>query len=316
MKAVLVEKFGEFKVCDVSVPKVKEGFSLVRVIEATLNPIDIFTITGKREVKPMPHIPGVEIYGEVEEGMYKGRRVVVYPRLFCGNCEYCFSEREMLCTGELFGVSTNGGFSEYCLVPDRNLFPISQEIPPEVASSLPVGALTAYHALSLVSPGSKVAVVGTTGNTGIFSVQIAKMRGCQVFAISRREALWLKDMGADEIIRWDELERFRGYFDVVIDPLGEKTFDTSLKLLKKGGKLITFGVLTGRKVNIDLFELYSKELKLIGATGGSRREFLEVINIASRLKVRVWKKLKLDEFGKALEEFENKEGKIGIVITG
>lgn len=57
-------------------------------------------------------------------------------------------------------------------------------------------------------------------------------------------------------------------------------------------------------------------MKLIGATGGSRREFLEVINIASRLKVRVWKKLKLDEFGKALEEFENKEGKIGIVITG
>lgn len=314
MKSVVFENFGKIEVVNIEEPRPKEGFSIVRVIEATLNPIDIFTIMGKRDVKPIPHIPGVEIYGEVIEGTHKGKRVIVYPRLFCGNCEHCFSEKEMLCTGEIFGVSTNGGFCEFCLVPDKNIFQIDSDISQEVASSLPVGALTAYHALKNVNLGSRVAVIGATGNTGMFSVQIAKLKGAEVFAFSRRKADWLKELGADELIPFEQISRFKGYFDVVVDPLGEKTFEHSIKLLKKGGKFITFGVLTGRTVSFDIFELYSKELSILGATGGSRKEMIELISIARKLKVKVWRKFKLEEIHKAIESMNTKDGKIGIVM--
>lgn len=315
MRAVIFERFGEVEVRDIEVPKKQDGFSLIRVIEATLNPIDIFTIMGKRDVRPIPHIPGVEIYGEVVDGVHRGRRVLVYPRLFCGGCRYCLSEKEMLCTGELFGVATNGGFSEFCLVPDANVFPIDDGVPSEIASSLPVGALTAYHALGHASFGDRVAIIGATGNTGMFSVQIAKMKGCEVFAVTRRKSQWLRDLGADEIIAYDQLDRFRGYFDVVIDPLGEKTLARSIELVGKGGKIVIFGILTGRNVSVDLFDIYSREVKIVGATGGSRSEFLNVIGMASRLKVKVWKRVKLWEFPRAVEDMSIKEGKITVEIA-
>lgn len=315
MKAAILEEFGKIEVCEIKDPEAKEGFSVIKVIEATLNPIDIFTIMGRRTVKPIPHIPGVEVYGEVVEGKYKGKKVVVYPRIFCGECEYCFSGREMLCTGELFGVSTNGGFAELCLVPDKNIFPIEEKVLPEVASSLPVGALTSYHALKYANFGDRVAVIGATGNTGIFSVQIAKLKGCEVFAWSRKKANWLKEFGADEVLNYESVEKFIGYFDIVIDPLGEKTFDRSIKLIKKGGTFITFGILTGGTVSLNIFDLYSKEIKIIGTTGGSRKEFSELISISEKLKTKVWKKIKLDDLKSAIEEMGKKEGVIKVMVA-
>jgi D-arabinose 1-dehydrogenase-like Zn-dependent alcohol dehydrogenase len=315
MKSAYFEKFGiaNLEVKNLEEPKPDKDHILIRVEYATVNPIDYFTVEGRRKVHPLPHIPGVEIFGSVAEGEDKGRKVVVYPRLFCGSCYLCVSGKEMLCSGELFGVSSNGGFSELALVPKKNVFFIEESISEEVASSLGVGALTAYHAMKSVEPGENVAIFGATGHTGMFLIQFAKMRSCYVFAVTRKKSRWLKDFGADEILSPEEAyEKLKGKCTTVIDPLGSQTFSLSFPLVSKGGKFITFGILTGDKVEISLFTTYSNEISIFGVTGGTRKELFEVIKLAPRLKVRVWKEFKLEKIKEAFSELmkPEREGKI------
>jgi NADPH:quinone reductase-like Zn-dependent oxidoreductase len=322
MKAVFFHRFGvsNLEIGEFPTPSYydKNEFFLIKVMKATLNPIDFFTVEGRRKVSPLPHIPGVEIYGEIAEGSEKGKKVIVYPRIFCGNCYLCVSGKEMICTGELFGVSSNGGFAEYTLAPKKNTFFVD-DIDEDLASSLTVGALTAYHSLSYTQPGEKVAVLGATGNTGIFSIQLAKLKGCEVYAITRKKSKWLKDFGADEILTPENsLEKFKGYFDTVIDPLGSQTFNISFQLVSKGGKIITFGVLTGQSVELNILELYSKHISFIGITGGTRKELFELIEIAKRkqIKVKLWKEYPLEKIKEAFSELfsREREGKISIKI--
>jgi len=75
------------------------------------------------------------------------------------------------------------------------------------------------------------------------------------------------------------------------------------------GRLVTFGGLTGADVKLNVQSLYRKQIKLIGSTGGTRKELLDLITIASKegLKVKVWKKFKLDDVKEALQALFSKE---------
>ena len=85
------------------------------------------------------------------------------------------------------------------------------------------------------------------------------------------------------------------------------------------GRLVTFGGLTGADVKLNVQSLYRKQIKLIGSTGGTRKELQDLITIASKegLKVKVWKKFKLDEVKEALQALFAKErdGRILLDIT-
>jgi D-arabinose 1-dehydrogenase-like Zn-dependent alcohol dehydrogenase len=63
--------------------------------------------------------------------------------------------------------------------------------------------------------------------------------------------------------------------------------------MKSAGR-VAFGGLTGADVKLNVQSLYSKQIKLIGSTGGSRKEFRDIINLSKELKVRVWKRFKLE----------------------
>ncbi|MFZ0512970.1 MAG: alcohol dehydrogenase catalytic domain-containing protein [Candidatus Nitrosopolaris sp.] len=127
---------------------------MIRVKMVGVNPIDHITISGTREIKPLPHIPGAETSGVVEEAgrhvtsLKIGDRVIVYPKVFDGTCDMCLNQCEMLCRngGKEIGLVTNGGFAEYIAVPEKNAFKIPNEMPWELAASLPVTTLTPYHA--------------------------------------------------------------------------------------------------------------------------------------------------------------------------
>ena len=75
------------------------------------------------------------------------------------------------------------------------------------------------------------------------------------------------------------------------------------------GRLVTFGGLTGADVKLNVQSLYRKQIKIIGSTGGTRKELQDLITIASKegLKVKVWKKFKLDEVKEALQALFAKE---------
>ena len=285
---------------------------------------------------PYPHIPGAESSGIVEQigshvsnnNIKVGDRVVVHNKVFDGTCDMCLNGLDMICrNGGLIGAITNGGFAEYISVPERNVFKVPDDMNWDVAASLPVTSLTPYHALNEASVklNEFLLVFGASGSTGMIAVQLAKKMGAKVIAVSRDN--WIKtDFGADYIINdYDKVveqvkEITQGKMaEVVMNSLGIRTWDSSVESVGINGRLVTFGGLTGADVKLNVQSLYRKQIKLIGSTGGTRKELQDLITIASKegLKVKVWKKFKLDEVKEALQALFAKErdGRILLDIT-
>ncbi|MGB6673537.1 MAG: alcohol dehydrogenase catalytic domain-containing protein, partial [Candidatus Nitrosopolaris sp.] len=300
MKAAIFEKPGlenlEIK-HDVEQPKITDHDVLIRVEAAGVNPIDHFVVSGTRPIEPIPHIPGAETSGVIEEaGLHvtsldKGDRVIVYNKAFDGICDMCLSGNDMLCrNGGLIGVATNGGFAEYITVPEKNVFKIPDEMQWELAASLPVTTLTPYHALkeAALKVNESLVIFGASGNTGMMAIQFGKKMGAKVIAVSKDD--WVKDFGADYVIgEYDRVvekinELTQGKMaDVVLNSLGVQTWENSFASVGLNGRLVTFGGLTGADVKLNIQSLYSKQVKLIGSTGGTRKEITELIDMSKEL---------------------------------
>ena len=95
--------------------------------------------------------------------------------------------------------------------------------------------------------------------------------------------------------------------DVVVNSLGVETWDSSFASVGVNGRWVAFGGLTGADVKLNVQSLYSKQIKLIGSTGGTRKEMQELIDISPKLKVRVWKKFDLENVKEALHALFAKE---------
>ena len=306
MKAAIFEKPGleNLKIKhDVEQPKITDHDVLIRVKAAGVNPIDHFVVSGTRPIKPVPHIPGAETSGVIEEAgrhvksLKIGDRVIVHNKVFDGICDMCLSGNDMLCrNGGLIGVATNGGFAEYITVPEKNVFKIPDEMQWELAASLPVTTLTPYHALkeAALKVNESLVIFGASGNTGMMAIQFGKKMGAKVIAVSKDD--WVRDFGADYIIgEYDSVvekinELTQGKMaDVVLNSLGVQTWENSFASVGLNGRLVTFGGLTGADVKLNIQSLYSKQVKLIGSTGGTRKEITELIDMSKELKTSVEK---------------------------
>lgn len=331
MKAAIFEKPGleNLRVTDnVELPKISDHDILIKVKMAGVNPIDNFVVSGALpKIDPLPHVPGAESAGIIEEigshvnnnnNFKKGDRVIVHNKVFDGTCDMCLNGLDMICrNGGLIGAITNGGFAQFIAVPERNVFKIPDDIDWDLAASLPVTSLTPYHALKEASLKTNefLVVFGASGNTGMIAVQLGKKMGAKVVAVSKDN--WIKtDFGADYIISdYDKVvENVKNITqgkmaDVVVNSLGINTWDSSFASVGINGRWVAFGGLTGADVKLNVQALYSKQIKLIGSTGGTRKELHDLIDISSsnQLKVRVWKKFNLEETKEALQSLFAKE---------
>ena len=330
MRAAIFETPGldNLKVVDnAEDPKMKNRDILIKIKTAGVNPIDNLVVSGMLpKILPFPHIPGAESSGIVEQigshvsndNIKVGDRVVVHNKVFDGTCDMCLNGLDMICrNGGLIGAITNGGFAEYISVPERNVFKIPNDLNWDIAASLPVTSLTPYHALNEASVklNEFLLVFGASGSTGMVAVQLGKKMGAKVIAVSRHN--WIKtEFGADYVINdYDKVvdqvkEITQGKMaEVVMNSLGIGTWESSVESVGINGRLVTFGGLTGADVKLNVQSLYRKQIKIIGSTGGTRKELQDLITIASKegLKVKVWKKFKLDEVKEALQALFAKE---------
>jgi NADPH:quinone reductase-like Zn-dependent oxidoreductase len=331
MKAAIFEKPGleNLRVIDnVERPRISDHDILIKVKMAGVNPIDSFVVSGALpRIDPLPHIPGAESCGIIEEvgnhvngnnNFKKGDRVIVHNKIFDGTCDMCLNGLDMICrNGGLIGAITNGGFAEYIAVPQKNVFKIPDNIDWDLATSLPVTSLTPYHALKEASlkVNDYLLIFGASGNTGMVAVQLGKKMGAKVIGVSKDN--WVKtDFGADYIISdYDKVvenvkDITQGKMaDVVVNSLGIGTWDSSFASVGINGRWVAFGGLTGADVKLNVQALYSKQIKLIGSTGGTRKELQELIDISSskQLKVRVWKRFNLEDAKEAIQSLFAKE---------
>jgi NADPH:quinone reductase-like Zn-dependent oxidoreductase len=329
MKAAIFEKPGlenlEVKE-NVVEPKITDHDVLIKVKMCGINPIDYTVVSSSLlKIDPLPHIPGAETSGIIEEvgnhvrsDLNKGDKVVVYNKKFDGTCDMCLNGLDMICrNGGLIGVITNGGFAEYISVPAKNVFKIPDDMNWELAASLPVTSLTPYHALmeATLKLNEFLLVFGASGSTGMIAVQLGKKMGAKVIAVSKDN--WIKtDFEADYIINeYDKVvEQVKGITqgkmaDVILNSLGINTWESSFASTGINGRWVTFGGLSGADVKLNVRALYTNQIKLIGSTGGTRKEIQELIDIASKegLKVKVWKKFKLEDLKEALKALFAKE---------
>jgi D-arabinose 1-dehydrogenase-like Zn-dependent alcohol dehydrogenase len=325
MRAAIFERQGldnlEVKE-DVQQPTLTDYDVLIKVKSAGVNPIDYVTVSNIPGIKPLPHIPGAEVTGIIEKvgkhvtNLKEGDRVVVYNSIFDGTCDMCLSGYEMLCrNGGILGVITNGGFAEYISAPEKNVFKIPEEVQWDVAASLATTTKTPYHALREASLklNEFLVIFGASGNTGTMAVQFGKKMGAKVIAVSKDN--WIKtDFGADYIVSdYDKVvEQVKDIThgkmaDVVLDSLGVSTWENSFSCVGVNGRWVTFGGLTGAEAKLNIQSLYRNQIKLIGSNGSTRKEFADIIDMSGELKVRVWKRFKLENANEALQALFVKE---------
>jgi len=340
MKAAVFHEHGGpdvVRVEDVPRPHLRRGEVLVRVRAAAMNHLDLWVRRGIGIETTMPHIGGSDIAGVIEEiapdtdAPAIGQRVVVNPSLFCGRCESCVRGEQSLCFRfRILGEHTDGGFAEFVAVPATHAYPIPESLSFEHAAALPISYQTAWRALvtqARLRPGEDVLVIGASGGTAAAAVQIARLMGARVFAVTSgaENVERVRGLGADTVYDrsdtdWSrELHRATGKrgVDVVVENVGEATWQGSIRSLARGGRLVTFGATAGPQAVTDLRVLFWKQLHLIGTTMASRSEFEAMLSVAVRggFSPVVDRVMPLDDAREAHERLEAGEqfGKIVLV---
>jgi NADPH:quinone reductase-like Zn-dependent oxidoreductase len=230
MKAVRIQDYGAadmLKLEQVPVPQPGDGQVLVKLHAAAVNPADWKVRSGMfKQHMPLtfPWTPGMEGAGVVES---VGKGVTQFK---AGDA--------------VFGI-INGSYAEYALAAATDLLPKPAGMDCEQAASISVGAMTAWSAVvnaANVEAGQRVLVHGGAGGVGMFAVQLAHWKGAHVIATaSAGNAAFVKSMGADEVIDYQKT-RFEDVVkdvDAVIDTVGGDLLERSVKVIRKGGKLVT-----------------------------------------------------------------------------
>jgi len=302
MRAVRLYAFGGAEQLvyeeDAPEPQVGAGEVKVRVRACALNHLDIWVRNGIPAYKtPLPHILGSDIAGEVVEvgegvrNWGKGDEVILYPVVSCGKCRYCKMGRENLCVEvQVIGAHRAGGYAEYIVVPERNLLHKPANLSFEEAAAFPLVFLTAWHMLmtrARLQPGEWTLIMGGSSGVGSAAIQIAKLRGAPVIATAGSDAKLqrCRELGADWVVNHNDLDWHKQVreategegIDVVFEHIGQAVFDACIKLLAKGGRLVTCGATTGAEAKFDIRYVFSRELEIHGTYIGTRAELEQIL---------------------------------------
>jgi len=338
MKAVVIHEHGGpdvLKYEDVPDPVAGAGEVLVRVRACALNHLDIWTRKGGagRQVA-FPHILGNDVSGEVEglgspvAGIERGQRVMLSPGTSCGRCRMCLAGEDSSCRQyRILGYLVPGGYAERVTCPAANVIPLPDAIGFEEAAAFPLVFLTAWRMLvtrAQVRPGEDVLVWAAGSGVGTAAIQVAKLMGARVIATAGSDAKLdlARQLGADHVLnhRTDdvvaEARRLTGRkgVDVVVEHVGEATWERSILALAHRGRLVTCGATTGPKGATELRHVFSKQLTIMGSYMGSKAELLDAARFffEGRLRAVVHAVLPLAEARRAHEMLEASEhfGKI------
>jgi NADPH:quinone reductase-like Zn-dependent oxidoreductase len=249
---------------------------------------------------PLPHIGGLEPAGQIAalgsavSGWSVGDRVIVLAFTADGTCSFCLDGRENLCENrEIIGLSRDGGLAEYLVAPASCLVATPDGLTDTDAAALPAAFGTAWHMLvsrAQTQPGEWVLVLAAGSGIGSAAIQIARELGCTVIATAGSEDKLAKarQLGANHVINHADQPRFelevmkitegRGV-DVVFEHIGPATWRHSVASLRTGGRVVTCGGLTGRMAETDLWNLFWRQLTILGSMGATRSDMAGVLDL-------------------------------------
>lgn len=318
-------------------PVLKPNEVLVRIKAAGLNHVDIWVRKGGPAYPvTVPHITGADGAGVIEsvgsqvEGVSVGDRVLVFPALSCGVCAMCKMGKDNQCDKfEILGAKRWGTYAEFVAVPDDSLMVLPDSFSFEDAASFGVAAGTAWHMINgraKLQKNETVLILGGGSGVGSSAIQISKMLGAKILALTTDESKVekIQALGAHHVHVIGKEAKFSTWVmeqtdgkgvDVVVEHVGPATWEESLKSLMKTGRLVTCGATTGPTVNLDLRFLFSRSLTLLGARWSTKKEFQVLANhyFSGKLKPTIDKTFPLSQAAEA-HEFLESGGQMGKVV--
>jgi len=255
----------------------------------------------------------------------------------CGHCEQCIRGNNNLCVNyEAFGVTRDGGFAEYMLIPEKaiqqgNVIPINADVDPAVAALVEPFACVLRGQNSLhIQPGEIVLIIGA-GPIGVMHTKLAKVRGAGLVIVSEPisfRAEQVKNAGADHVINPMEqdlqaelltLTHNHGADVIIVAAPVHIAQESTLDLAAVGGRINFFGGLPKDKptINFNSNLVHYKELQVTGTTACSTADCWQASSLVNYglvdLSDLISKRFPIEETLKAFEAAENRES-LKIVI--
>lgn len=345
MKAIVFHQHGNLdQVVYTDVPEPTMGPDEVRlaVKAAALNRLDLWVLAGWPGLNlKMPHIMGSDGAGVVTAvganvtRVQLGDRVAVNPTFWDPEDYFARTGQDNMTDAfAILGEHVDGFFAEYAAVPARNLVKMPSHTSFADAAAASLVFVTAWHSLierGGLRAGETVLIVGAGGGVNTASIQVAKLAGagCIYVVGSSNEKLNLaKQLGADVTINRQEEDWGKAIFkltnrlgvDVVVDNVGAATYHTSLRALKRGGRLLTVGNTSGAKFEFDNRLMFGKHLSIIGSTMGTQADYEQVMQMVfnGRLRPVIDTIYPLSEGVTALQRMQENDvmGKLVLSVTG
>jgi len=275
-------------------PLPDEGEVLVRVLAAGVNATDVNTRAGWyaeggwSSPSPFPFIQGTDCCGLVAEAgpgcdeALLGERVLLRPCMRPGG----FESPETVWLGSDF----DGAFAQYVLAPVSEVFPVRSGLSDNQLAVVPCSFGTAENMLirAGVRRGQHVVVTGASGGVGSAAVQLARLRGAEVTAItSESKAARVRDLGAARVVLRDMTTVLeKGSADVVVDNVSGPGLDRLLAVLRRGGMYVSSGAIAGPDVGFDKRTFYLHDLTLVGCTAWDELVFPSLVGYLDRDELR------------------------------
>jgi NADPH:quinone reductase-like Zn-dependent oxidoreductase len=280
--------------------------ALVRLRAAALNRLDLWTLGGLPGLAlQFPHVLGGDGAGVVEEvgagarWAKPGDPVLINPGLSCGRCDFCLAGEQPLCPDyRLLGEHVPGTLAEYIAVPEQNLARIPRPPAPAAeyswteAAAFTLVTLTAWRMLvtrARLRAGEVVLIWGVGGGVSLAALKIAKLAGARTIVTSSSDDKLAKarTLGADIGLNHNQVDvskEVRGLTgkrgaDVVVENVGEATWEQSLRALGRGGRVVTCGGTSGPNLLTDVRRLFWHQWSILGSTMGSHAEFGEIVRV-------------------------------------
>lgn len=242
MKAVVLErtcKAEDLKVSEVEIPKVKTDWVLVKVLGFGINRAEVILRDHEADEDyiNLLVIPGIECVGVVIDA---------------SNTRFKNGDKIAALMGGM-GRSFNGGYAEYALLPEKIVFRIDDNVfdnlTLEEIIAVPETYFTAYGSIKSLNLKKEdtLLIRGATSSLGLSVMKLAKAIGCKILATSRSKDRFdnLKTNGADECFIDDGCLTDKLNCDKVLELIGPKTLEDSMKCLNEGGICCVTGILGG-----------------------------------------------------------------------
>ena len=301
MKAISIDSHGPpevIKIKDIPEPLCSKDKVKVKIMASSINHLDLWVRQGIKGLHvDFPHILGSDGSGIICEvgssvtNFKVGDSIIIQPGVYDANCQISQKGSENLSPSYgILGETENGVQAEYVVLDPANIHIMPGHLTYTEAAAMPLTFMTSYQMLikrANISSNDVVFIYGATSGVGYAAIQIAKDIGCEVISTvgSEEKMKYAKDVGSDHVLLHNEnlYEEAKTYLkgrkvDVVFEHIGYKTWDTSMKLLATGGRLVTCGATTGIDVSINLAHLFFRQLSILGSTMSDIDTFKQVMS--------------------------------------